>query len=273
LIPQGAPGTTQGTADPYPSNIGVSGLTAPVEDVNATINNYSHNCPADVDILLVGPTGVRTVIYSDSGGSSSGCQPGVSGITITFDDEAAATYPCNTNPAGTFRPTDNACTGTGTEVDSFPAPAPSGPHPVSLSAFDGTDPNGTWSLYVFDDAMADVGNIGGWRLTFQTPDPAPEPEPPSEPLGGDVDAPNTTITKGPKDKTNKKEVTFEFTSTEPGSTFQCILDGKAEFKPCTSPFTVKVKRGKHTFQVQATDPAGNTDSTPATDDWKRKRKN
>lgn len=85
-------------------------------------------------------------------------------------------------------------------------------------------------------------------------------------------APNATITKQPKDKTKKKKATFEFTSNEPGSTFTCALDGKEQFKPCTSPLTVKVKKGKHTFAVRAIDQAGNVDPTPATDGWKVKKK-
>jgi hypothetical protein len=85
-------------------------------------------------------------------------------------------------------------------------------------------------------------------------------------------APETTITKGPKNKTRQKQATFEFSSSEPGSTFECSLDGKSTFKPCTSPFKVKVKKGRHSFQVQATDQAGNTDGNPATDDWKVKKR-
>ncbi len=84
-------------------------------------------------------------------------------------------------------------------------------------------------------------------------------------------APETTITKGPKDKTKKKRARFEFTSSEPGSTFECSLDNRA-FATCTSPHTVKVKKGKHSFAVRAKDQAGETDPTPATDSWKRKKK-
>jgi hypothetical protein len=97
-------------------------------------------------------------------------------------------------------------------------------------------------------------------------------EAPSPPLGG---PPNTTITKGPKDKTKKKTATFEFTASpalasKQAVTFACKLDS-GPFEPCTSPKTYKVKKGKHTFQVQATE-AGLSDPTPATDDWKRKKK-
>jgi hypothetical protein len=85
-------------------------------------------------------------------------------------------------------------------------------------------------------------------------------------------APSATITKGPKDKTKKKQATFEFTGTDTRAvaSFQCSLDGAA-FATCTSPHTVKVKKGKHTFQVRAIDQAGNV-GVPASDDWKRKKK-
>ncbi len=83
--------------------------------------------------------------------------------------------------------------------------------------------------------------------------------------------PETVIAKGPKDKTKKKTATFEFSSNESGSTFECSLDDGA-FAPCSSPDTVKVKKGKHSFRVRATDPAGNVDGSPAADEWKVKKK-
>jgi hypothetical protein len=53
--------------------------------------------------------------------------------------------------------------------------------------------------------------------------------------------------------------------------FECKLDG-GSFQPCTSPKSVKVKKGTHTFQVRAIDDAGNVDPTPATGSWKVKKK-
>ena len=84
-------------------------------------------------------------------------------------------------------------------------------------------------------------------------------------------APDTTITKGPKDKTKKKQATFEFTSSEAGSTFLCSFDGDP-LTACTSPETEKVGKGRHEFDVVAVDPAGNQDATPADDFWKVKKK-
>jgi hypothetical protein len=88
----------------------------------------------------------------------------------------------------------------------------------------------------------------------------------------DTSAPETAITEEPKDKTKKTTATFEFSSSEPSSSFQCAVDGQTLTVPCTSPYTVKVKKGKHTFKVRATDAAGNVDPTPAMDDWKVTRK-
>ena len=84
--------------------------------------------------------------------------------------------------------------------------------------------------------------------------------------GGDEAAPKTTITKAPKRKVrtkrSKARVRFEFASDEKGSTFECRLD-KKPFVGCESPRTAKAAVGKHTFDVRATDRAGNTDGSPA----------
>lgn len=83
-------------------------------------------------------------------------------------------------------------------------------------------------------------------------------------------APETTITKAPAKKSKRKKPKFEFNSPVAGVTFECSLD-KAPFAPCASPSKVKVKKGRHTFAVRAVE-AGLADPTPATHNWKRKRK-
>jgi Ca2+-binding RTX toxin-like protein len=93
--------------------------------------------------------------------------------------------------------------------------------------------------------------------------------PPDE--GGDTSPPETTILD-PIKKTRDKTPTYELASSEPGSSFECRVDDDP-FAPCTSPHTTeKLKRGKHEFDVRATDPAGNTDQTPAEDPFKVKGK-
>ena len=83
--------------------------------------------------------------------------------------------------------------------------------------------------------------------------------------------PQVSITKGPKDKTKKKQATFEFTGTDARAvaSFECSLDNGA-FAVCTARLTLKVKTGKHIFQVRAVDQAGNVGAA-ASDDWKRKK--
>ncbi|HEY9402983.1 MAG TPA: proprotein convertase P-domain-containing protein [Pyrinomonadaceae bacterium] len=149
-------------AAPYPSTIAVAGLTGTVTKVTVTLNNYSHAFPNDVDMLLVGPGGRKVLLISDVGGTLP-----VSNRTFTLDDAAEATIPTGIAD-GTYRPSNS---GTG---DSFPAPAPPGPHsdPQLLSVFNGQNPNGVWSLYVVDDAGTDAGSIGGWTLNITTTVPA-----------------------------------------------------------------------------------------------------
>ncbi|MFN8149850.1 MAG: hypothetical protein U0R24_01820 [Solirubrobacterales bacterium] len=97
-----------------------------------------------------------------------------------------------------------------------------------------------------------------------------EPLPP--PPAGDTDPPETVITKAPKDKIKKKRATYVFSADEAGATFTCTID-KGSAKPCSSPLTLKrLKRGKHSFAVFATDAAGNVDATAAGDSFKVKRK-
>ena len=86
----------------------------------------------------------------------------------------------------------------------------------------------------------------------------------STPPPADTTAPNTTITSGPTGTTTDNTPTFAFTASESGSTFQCQLDAGA-WTACTSPWTTSaLTDGMHGIAVRATDPAGNTDATPAT---------
>jgi hypothetical protein len=94
-----------------------------------------------------------------------------------------------------------------------------------------------------------------------------DPSPASYTWVIDVTPPDTTITGKPAAVTNITSGSFSFASTEANSTFACKLDA-GSFGSCTSPKTYgSLSAGSHTFQVRATDPAGNTDPTPATYTW------
>lgn len=146
------------TATPYPSNIVVSGLTGVVSKVRVTLRSLAHTFANDIDILLVGPSGQNLILMADVGGGA----PGVSSIDVTFDDDASAPLdPVNNPSSGVYRPANL------TAGDTFPAPAPAPTAATTLSVFNGTNPNGTWSLYVLDDRGGDSGSIGrGWQLDF-----------------------------------------------------------------------------------------------------------
>jgi hypothetical protein len=90
-----------------------------------------------------------------------------------------------------------------------------------------------------------------------------EPSPPTVTWTVDTTPPVTTITSGPTQGiTRTPSASFQFASTEAGSTFRCKLDA-AEWLPCSSPASyTELQPGSHTFSVAATDPAGNTDPHP-----------
>ena len=187
-------------SSPYPSNIVVSGYAGgtTVSSIKVNLKDIRHHYIEDVDILLVGPGGALDV-WSDLGGfgtstcgmpCDNGANPGTAGPTLTIDDAAASLVPDNgpipsnaTCPGGastgiaacTFKPTSvNQFTN-----ENFPAPAPvsftfaapAGPGTI-MSTFGTGNPNGTWSLYIVDQASGDSGRLnGGWDLVLTTSGP------------------------------------------------------------------------------------------------------
>ncbi|HEY4778248.1 MAG TPA: Ig-like domain repeat protein, partial [Solirubrobacterales bacterium] len=95
--------------------------------------------------------------------------------------------------------------------------------------------------------------------TVQAPPPPPPPP--------DTTAPETSIASGPAATTTATGASFSFSSSEAGSSFACKLDG-GNWVACVSPQAYSgVTVGEHTFSVRATDAAGNTDPSPATQSW------
>jgi hypothetical protein len=138
--------------------------------------------------------------------------------------------------------------------------------------------NGTWTLRVTDNCGAETGSVGAARL-FVTTDGIPAdgdgdgvpdqsdacPGVPGPPPTGcrDTAAPDTSFTTVPAGGVAKTlTVPFGFASSEAGSSFLCSLDGTA-YVACTSPTSLTVASGQHTYRVAARDTAGNTDATPA----------
>jgi alpha-tubulin suppressor-like RCC1 family protein len=83
----------------------------------------------------------------------------------------------------------------------------------------------------------------------------------------DTTTPQTTLDTMPFALSNSPSVSLGFSSDETGSTFECRLD-QAAFDTCSSPLNLNaLSDGSHTFEVRATDRAGNIDATPASVTW------
>ena len=166
------------SASLYPSSITVSGMTGTISKVTVQLKNLSHSQASDMDMLLVGPTGAKLVLFSDVGGNNST----IGAITVLLDDASASVLPATSLSSGTYRPADY-----GGVADAFLSPAPAIAFPGDSAAptgsatlttkFTGTGPNGLWNLYLMDDTTnALSGSLaGGWVLTLTTVPSLPQP--------------------------------------------------------------------------------------------------
>jgi hypothetical protein len=83
----------------------------------------------------------------------------------------------------------------------------------------------------------------------------------------DTTPPDTAIVSAPSGTVAPGPLTVSFSSTQPGSDFQCNLDG-AGWGACASPLDLgSLSLGSHALSVRATDPYGNTDPIPAAALW------
>jgi acid phosphatase type 7 len=92
------------------------------------------------------------------------------------------------------------------------------------------------------------------------------------PGSADTTPPDTVIDSGPSGTVKTRVARFTFSSTEPSNaTFQTRLDGgnwEANGTATSKTYSQQLPNGTHTFNVKATDAAGNTDPTPASRTWK-----
>ena len=142
--------------------------------------NVTHTYDSDLIISLKSPTGVVSTLSYRRGGS------GDNFVSTIFDDEAMRTISSAVAPfQGSFKPD------------------------TTLSAFDGLNSRGVWTLTVEDKATYDTGSLKNWAISLtgangtattvrkfdgeETPvADAPAAEPISEPSKG-LDCPRTGI--------------------------------------------------------------------------------
>ncbi len=85
----------------------------------------------------------------------------------------------------------------------------------------------------------------------------------------DTTAPDTAVsaTPAPEATATRSAMAVVLTGSEPGSSFECALDG-ASWSACTSPLSLRgLALGTHTLAARATDAAGNVDPSPASASW------
>jgi uncharacterized repeat protein (TIGR01451 family) len=179
------------------------------------------------------------------------------------------------------------------EVDATPPEPPTLLNPVNGTVTSTTNLDLAWtaslSLEVagywldFDGSVMDLGNVttyntgvladGVYTWTVAAYDAWDNISAYTNVWGFEIDsaAPNTTITSNPPNPSSSADATFEFSSDDGDGSglafFECRLDGSG-WNTCTSPQNyVGLDNGSHTFEVRATDDAGNTDPTPATYAW------
>lgn len=221
-------------------------------------NNGGPNGGPFIDLVDGGNGGILPPVFTSStqsGASGSGAQ---AGATIrVFRKAGSSPGELESFLAETFA--DNA----GNWNVVYPSPISSGTivAATQTSLVDGTaypkQADGTSEL-VFSVTTAepesggDVGQVGGGDAGAGVP----------QLPGDDTTLPQTTILKGPKKISSEMGATFEFTSNEPGSQFQCKLDRRPVTR-CRSPRTFRrLRPGNHEFKAWAIDIAGNKDKSP-----------
>jgi subtilisin-like proprotein convertase family protein len=236
----------RGPATPYPSTLAVYGIAGQVSQVRLRLDRLSHTFPDDLDVLLVSPSGRSALVMSDAGGGIS-----VTDVSLTLDDNAATALP-DAGPlvTGVVRPGNYP--DTNPTNDLLPSPAPSNvPYPTSLNVFVGDDPNGTWSLYVFDDGAGDIGQIaGGWTLFITTLAGCP---------------PTVAITNPPAGATftAPATITIEATASDSDGSVTKVefyANGTRLGEDTTTPYSlalINFPNGTHSLYAVATDDIGN----------------
>jgi len=127
--------TTPVPIQDFVTNTGTQNLsdTGPILDVNVQIN-IVHTWDGDVSVGLA-HNAVTIDLTSNNGGSADNY------LNTIFDDEAALSIVGQAAPfAGTFKPEQ------------------------ALSAYDGMDKTGTWTIITNDNAGGDVGTLTYWTL-------------------------------------------------------------------------------------------------------------
>jgi len=158
IIPNSSPAT------PYPSQIAVSATNLVVGQVTVALQGFTHTFPHDVNVLLTSPSGQQTVLMSHVGGPYS-----VTNLTLAFNNTSTNSLSGASLALATNSPNHPTLIA---PLVSYPSISGQ-PSNTNLSVFNGGNPNGLWSLYVYDDALGNSGSIAnGWILGLTLVNPS-----------------------------------------------------------------------------------------------------
>jgi hypothetical protein len=161
----------------------VSGLSGPITDINVMLNIsggfngdfyafLTHDNTTAVLLNRIGRDSTHTVGYPDAGFG-----PDAFSNAFTLDDQATADVHSYRNAAYSLN-SNGQLTGSwqpdGRTLDPLsPASAfDNALRPAMLGLFNGSDPNGSWTLYIADVSSGGEGTLVGWGLQITT---VPEP--------------------------------------------------------------------------------------------------
>jgi subtilisin-like proprotein convertase family protein len=129
------------------------------------------------------------------------------------------------------------------------------------------DGTGAWSVTVTPALSAGQFTALAQQADDTVPPNVGDSDPVTFTIEPDHVPPETQILTGPSGAVTASDASFTFQSSEPGSEFECGLNGAAP-SPCSSSHAVSgLSDGQYTLSVAAIDPAGNHDPDPATRTW------
>ncbi|MCA1613937.1 MAG: proprotein convertase P-domain-containing protein [Acidobacteria bacterium] len=181
----------------------------------ATTNGVNHPWVGDLIFTLTSPAGTTVTVISQAGGGNNN---GNHFCNTVLDDDTAN---------GSIQ---SVAAGTHLNTGTF---KPANP----LSAFDGQNPNGTWTLNVRDVGTPDQGNVTAFSLDIAQ---AACPAVPSASIGGQI-----TLAPGGGGVSG---ATVQLTGTETQTT---TTDGSGNYSfaltTCGGTYTVTPSKAGHTF--------------------------
>ncbi len=267
-----------GNTDPTPASYAWNiDATAPDTQIDSFPANPSSS--ADASFTFSSPDATATFECQFDGGGFAPCTSPVNYIGLgdgphTFEVQAKDILG-NTDPTPASYAWTIDTLAPDTQIDSQPA----NPSTSADASFSFSSPDGGVAFACQLDgggfapcaSPANYIGLADGPHTFEvrSSDAAgnTDPTPASYAWTIDTLAPDTQIDAFPANPSTSADASFTFSSPDGGTSFACQLDGGG-FAPCASPADYPgLGDGPHTFEVRATDAAGNTDPTPASYAW------